>query len=301
MPATLKAAPKVAMLGLVACLIVTSGAQANPKSTFVDPLCGGPNCTCVYAFLCVVQQRINNPEVVHIKILSSGYDSMQVRQGSKQWTVKKSGDVIYVPRSSQGPTSISLPGGGGWMPVNLNEPTTVELKECETYANKAVEAAKDNVNFKCGYGGGRWAADYKAHYNACAFAPGSAPILAETKARTDDIATCKNKTASKAEPQAKDFNGSWTVTTSQGGAFKFLLTQQGTVVTGQMINGGEPKYSGTLTGTLKPDGQVGFRFSQPGIDTAGSGSFYFHPDANNFIGWVRTDGGSGATLEGKRQ
>jgi hypothetical protein len=300
MLAKLKLALNVAVLGLIACLMLSAAARANPRSTFVDPLCGGPNCTCVFAFLCVVQLRINNPELVHIKILFSGFDSMQVRQGAKQWTVKKSGDVIYVPRSSQGPTSISLPSAGGWIPVNLTEPTTVELEECENYANKAVQAAKDNVNFKCGYSGGRWAADYKAHYNACAFAPGSPPILAETKARTDDLATCKNKTTAKVE-SAKDFNGSWSVTTSQGGAFKFLLTQQGTVVTGQMINGGEPKYSGTLSGTLRPDGQVGFRFNQPGIDTAGSGAFYFHPDANNFIGWVRTDSGTGSTLEGKRQ
>jgi hypothetical protein len=312
MPVIAKIAAKVALVGLAALALQPNAAQANEKSTFQEALCAGPNCNCISNFICVLQLRINNPKQVHIKLLFSGYEFMQVRQGSQQWEVNN-GDVIYVPRSSQGPTSIGIhmckrgtfgtDCGEGWTPINLNEPTTRDLEGCEDYAAAAVQAAKDNVTFKCGYVGGRWADDYKAHYNACAFAPGSPPILAETEARTRDLATCKNKatTAKVDPPQAKDFNGSWIVTTDKGGAFRFLLTQQGNVVTGQMINDTDSKYSGTLSGNLKPDGEVGFNFDQPGISTSGKGSIWFHPDPNSLIGWVRTDSGTGAALEGKRQ
>ena len=59
-------------------------------------------------------------------------------------------------------------------------------------------AAKDNLKFNCGYGGGRWADDRKAHYNACAFAPASDAISNERVARTTNLQTCKDKASATA-------------------------------------------------------------------------------------------------------
>ena len=203
MSANRKLTVKFVLPGLVALLLAPATAAANPPSKFQDPLCGGPNCVCFGPNFCVLQLRINNQKLVHFKPLGDWEFINVLGRAMKQFEARP-GETVYVNRSTNGPTSFgaqfcksSLTGStcSPWTTVTLQEPTTVQLEECENYANQAVQAAKDNVSLNCGYGGGRWADDYKAHYNACAFAPGSPPILAETEARTRDLATCKNKTA----------------------------------------------------------------------------------------------------------
>ena len=59
----------------------------------------------------------------------------------------------------------------------------------------------------------------------------------------------------KSEPPpplpAKNFTGNWAVEMFRGGAFTFILTQQGQAITGQMVSS-DPQQNGTLQGALQP-------------------------------------------------
>lgn len=60
---------------------------------------------------------------------------------------------------------------------------------CDAYANEAFEAAKQNVEFNCGFQGPRWLADVNGHRLWCSIAS-EAQANAETSARVTELATC---------------------------------------------------------------------------------------------------------------
>ena len=319
MPANRKLALKFAFLGLLAFLLLPAAAQANPVSKFPDPLCGGPNCICPGgpgSNFCILQLRINNPKHVHFKPLGDWEFINVLGQGIKQFEARP-GQTVYVNRSANGPTSFgvqfckrTLTGGTNcspWTTVTLQEPTVADLEECENYAARAVQAAKDNVTFKCGYVGGRWANDYKAHYNACAFAPGSPPILAETKARTADLQTCKNKgsanSAQPAEPAKPapwtppplpvgSLIGVWDTKMSDGNNYTLNI-----MPSGDALNASIGAVNASLDGTLQfsffqDNKRMNFVLTQPKIGAVSRGAIQVTDD-DHFTGSLTTDG-SGA-------
>jgi hypothetical protein len=179
-----------------------------------------------------------------------------------------------------------------WATMTLQEPSVSQLEQCQDYADKAIAAVSQNKQLGCGFNGPRWSSDSKAHYNACA---GNLGLMSETAARAQQIQDCKNQQAAKAEPpKPKDYNGSWAVTTDQGGAFSLVMTQQGTVVTGQLINKDNAQYSGTLTGTMETGGKVAFKFVQPGIPASGEGHFWLEGDTDHLDARFSMDTSNGA-------
>ena len=60
---------------------------------------------------------------------------------------------------------------------------------CQGYADQAVKQAKEATVMKCGFSGGRWAADYAGHFNWCLSANEGARA-GEVKARTDQLFGC---------------------------------------------------------------------------------------------------------------
>jgi hypothetical protein len=290
-----------ALLGLVICpLLLPTGVAANVKSEFPNPLCSpnDPNCVCPggpTSNFCILQLRINNPQYVHMKLLGD-WEYANVRQGEQQFEARP-GEQIYVNRSKDGPTSFgiqfcqkTLTGSdcSSWATETLQEPSVTQLEACQDYADKAIAAVSQNKKLGCGFTGPRWSDDSKAHYNACA---GNPALMSETAARDQQLQDCKNQKTAEAKP--KDFNGSWSITTDKGAAFNLVMTQQGVVVTGQLISS-NPQYSGTLTGTMEADGKVAFKFTQPGVPASGEGSFWLEGDTNNLDARFTLDNSNGA-------
>jgi hypothetical protein len=60
---------------------------------------------------------------------------------------------------------------------------------CDTYANKAFEAAKQNNEFACGFQGTRWLLDLNGHRFWCSITS-EAQATAETNARAAEIGPC---------------------------------------------------------------------------------------------------------------
>jgi hypothetical protein len=60
---------------------------------------------------------------------------------------------------------------------------------CQGYAQQAVNQAKEATAMKCGFSGGRWVADYAAHFSFCLSANEGARA-GEAKARTDQLFGC---------------------------------------------------------------------------------------------------------------
>jgi len=60
---------------------------------------------------------------------------------------------------------------------------------CNNYALDAVQMAKNNDGWKCGYSGGRWNLDYKNHFTWCMQVP-KTRTLSEAKARKNGMTQC---------------------------------------------------------------------------------------------------------------
>jgi hypothetical protein len=67
---------------------------------------------------------------------------------------------------------------------------------CQGYADQAVKQSKEAAAMRCGFAGGRWAADYATHFNWCLTANEGART-AEVKARTDQLFGCLSSVAAK--------------------------------------------------------------------------------------------------------
>ena len=306
MPAALKSPLHTSLRGLVAALLsicfflVPRAALAGPENC--PP---GPNCQCVEPRgLCIEQLHLNNPNSVHIKVYVLGNINgsiWQIIQGGKQ-TEGGDGAQTYVRRAKDGPTMFSAQrcdytfvgstSCHGWHQVALAEPSANQLHACEDYAEQAVAAAKDNVKFSCGYGGGRWADDYKAHYNACAFAPQSDAIKAERVARVNDLQTCKDKAAGppptpvlqSAPPPVegsswKHFVGVWDTNVQPDKRIELEMYQQGSLVQGNYAGGG--RIAGRAVGN-----ELTFSWTQPG--GSGTGKFFITDDETSFSGTFST-------------
>ena len=276
---------KLVLLGLCFCFLLAPGVG------HADPYCpdrASPNCHCVdkpYP-LCVDQQRINNPNVVHLRIYI-WVEFWQLRQGSAQQE-GKAGDLVYVTRPKDlSTTTVSVQQCNnnairgaqcyGWTVFNLPEPSQKQLPACDKYADKAVAAAKENISNKCGFpSDGRFSTDRKGHYNWCAnLADADRHFMDdETNARQQGLNDCKAKIAANAAEVAKNFTGTWSVSMQPVGDFTFVLTQQGPAVNGQMVNA-DPTKNGTIQGSLESDNtHVSFSYVQPQINAGGQGRFW---------------------------
>jgi hypothetical protein len=60
---------------------------------------------------------------------------------------------------------------------------------CNVYARIALVQANANSDYRCGYGGPRWARDPLRHFRWCRYAPRSA-IREEQRERARDLADC---------------------------------------------------------------------------------------------------------------
>ena len=74
---------------------------------------------------------------------------------------------------------------------------------CATFAKKAVMAADAAAKRKCGFGGGRWTADYGSHFNWCLSASQPARDQ-EDQARANQLQGCLDAQATAAEQSKKD-------------------------------------------------------------------------------------------------
>ena len=275
------------LVAILLCSILSAGrAIADPNC----PNMASPNCHCVKdpsGFpICVDQQRINNPNAVHLRIYM-WTSFWQMRQGSAQQE-GHAGDLVYVTRpkdsstttvSVQQCTENDIRGAQchGWMVFNLPEPSQKELKACDKYADKAVAAAKENISNNCGFpSDGRFSKDRKSHWNWCAnLAEADRHFMTdETNARQQGLDDCKAKIAANAAEVAKNFTGNWTVSMQPVGDFTFVLRQQGPAITGQMVNA-DPTKNGTIQGSLESDNtHVSFSYVQPQSNGGGQGRFW---------------------------
>ncbi len=72
-------------------------------------------------------------------------------------------------------------------PVKLQDPQPNGA--CAAYANEAVKTAAKAEVLGCGFVGGRWLQDYKAHYDFCTTAD-PALVISEHTARESQFAVC---------------------------------------------------------------------------------------------------------------
>ena len=296
---------RAASLSLCLCFVlIPFAAVAGPENC---PR--GPDCQCFnHDSLCIQQLHVNNPDSVHIKLYVLGNINgaiWQVLQKGAKQQEGKDGQQTYVRRGKDGPTAFSAQrcvynfvgatNCDGWQQVYLSEPTANQLHGCEDYANEAVAAAKGNVKYNCGYTGGRWADDYKAHYNACAFAPASDAIRNEGVARKNDLQTCKDKASANANASAtpqlppapppvpgttwKRFVGSWDCSVQPDKRLTLDLYQQGSHVGGSYTGGG------SITGRAVGNELI-FNWTQPG--GSGTGHFFIADDETSFSGTFAT-------------
>ena len=263
----------------------------------------GPNCTCFYPSktMCVQQLRINNPKFVHLKVWVLGNSNgslWQIRQDRSQQKEGTDGQQTYVKRSPDDPvthfsvqrcenTFVGSTSCDGWQQVYLLEPSVGQLEACNSYADKAAAAAKDNTKLKCGYEGERWTSDRKAHFNFCAANPASDNIKIETNARKNDLQACTAKVAAAnaplpPPPPPKNYTGTWDVTLS-GAPFTLVLRQQGPAISGQLVNA-DPQLNGTLQGSVESDGRAKFSYVQPQLNTGGSGRLWLTETVDKLTG-----------------
>jgi hypothetical protein len=299
------------LLSIIALLVLA------PTTGNAGPYCPqrGPNCHCVekpYP-LCVEQQRINNPEYVHVKVYI-WTEFFQVRQGNAQQE-GKDGQQIYVRRSrDSNVTTISaqqctgnwIRGAQchGWNVFNLPEPSANQLGACEDYADEAVAFYKKAKKLKCGYEDGFWTGDRKAHYNWCAnLADADRHFPDEhNNGRQKGLNDCQAKIAAKnaPPPPPKNYTGTWAVDLS-GAAYTFVLQQQGPAITGQIVNA-DPQLNGTLQGSVEADGRAQFSYVQPQLNTGGHGRFWLEGTVDKLGGRFFFNGQQAVRLlEGTRK
>jgi hypothetical protein len=79
----------------------------------------------------------------------------------------------------------------------------LDQQACQVYAKKAVIAAEAAASHACGFKGGRWSADYSAHFGWC-LAADSGARTSEDSARGNQLQGCLDAQATAAETAKKD-------------------------------------------------------------------------------------------------